>query len=302
VYRSIRHRRQFVLHIGTHKTATKSLQTALSGMEFSPQDGATLYPTTGRRGTGHHNLAWGLLADERFDPKAGSFDELGTELEAQRPNHVIVSSEDFEYLHRRRDTLDALRHAVRALGFEPCVVVVLRDAVSYAESLYWELAHHGLTDDFEEFARRALADGGVVFKSHWDFRLDYEALVGRFIAVFGQARVVVLPYDPRDMVGMFARRVSTMLGVRIPIVPPGDRLNARGTDLEITRLIAANQRSRSSPLGSAMVATGERLVTKRNYCDAGLEALFIARFADQVERLARRHPARSRATKWRRFL
>ena len=60
-------RKLLLLHVGTHKTATTSLQAALVASSGELASDGTLYPETGRIHFGHHNIAWGLIGDERFD-------------------------------------------------------------------------------------------------------------------------------------------------------------------------------------------------------------------------------------------
>lgn len=199
-----------VLHIGTHKTATTSLQTALSNASAQLLAEGTLYPESGRVGAGHHNIAWGLVGDDRFEPDRGFLNELADEVQAFRPARVFLSSEDFEYLGHRSDRLRVLRRWMRRLGYKPLVVVSLRDVAGYLESLYEELVKHGLAEDFEPFVQSALSARRVVFGG-WVFQLDYERLVGTFAEVFGDHSIVVIPFDAHDMIGRFLSYVPRIV-------------------------------------------------------------------------------------------
>ena len=240
-----------LLHVGTHKTATTSLQSTLSSASAELLAHGTLYPETGRVGFGHHNIAWGLNGDDRFEPDRGYLDELAAEVRVLRPPLVFLSSEDFEYLGHRVDRLRVLRRWMRQLGYKPLVVVSLRDVAGYLESLYAELVRHGLTEDFEPFVRSALSARHVMFRG-WVFQLDYARLVASFAEVFGDRSIVVIPFDGNDMIGRFLSYVPR-------IVPDGAGMgalsgistdvfeNVRIKDTELEQCLADNRLEARSP-------------------------------------------------------
>src|SRR5204862_1632178 len=75
--------RELLLHVGTHKTGTTSLQVTLADLSADLAARGILYPETGRVGAGHHNIAWGLVGDRRFDRGVGYLDELADEIRRQ---------------------------------------------------------------------------------------------------------------------------------------------------------------------------------------------------------------------------
>ncbi|MHB1682023.1 MAG: hypothetical protein ACYCYO_04230 [Bacilli bacterium] len=103
---------------------------------------------------GHHNLAWELNDDERFDPSAGNIQAFREELANVFQPRVILSSEDFEYLYCREDRLGLLKSLADSLGRDDYAVVCFRDWAGYANSLYAELTKHGLTKSAESFRQR----------------------------------------------------------------------------------------------------------------------------------------------------
>ena len=67
------------VHVGTHKTGTTSLQSMLAANAKILRAAGVLVPLAGRveRGSaGHHNVAWELLRDQRFDPRHGTLEAL----------------------------------------------------------------------------------------------------------------------------------------------------------------------------------------------------------------------------------
>jgi hypothetical protein len=216
-----------VLHIGTHKTGSTSLQTMIAHNLRWFGDQGLYYPSTGRGpGDGHHNLAWELNGDERYDPAAGSTADLVVELDQVQARSVLLSSEDFEYLYRRPAKLARLCQELEQLGFTIRVLVVLRRPPDYVESLYSELLKHGLAESLDDFVAQALVDGGVVF-GKWDFRVDYHQLLSGFAAVFGDRAVNVLPYDSTNSAGSVLAASEGLLRLRLAPVHEWERLNAR---------------------------------------------------------------------------
>src|SRR5579872_2086723 len=133
------------LHIGTHKTGSTSLQALLTSNEQFLERNGILVPRTGRAwtGSGHHNLAWEWNGDERFNPALGSWRNLLREIRSHDPPSFCLSSEDFEYLHRKPDALCRIRRDLNSIGYRVAIVVYLRPQADYAESLYAELVKHG---------------------------------------------------------------------------------------------------------------------------------------------------------------
>jgi hypothetical protein len=235
--------RTFILHVGTHKTGTSSLQTMLADNPGHFLDRGLYYPHSGRVGNGQHNLAWELSHDPRYRSQAGALDALVDELRRSRLHEVaLVSSEDFETLYNRPKALAGLRLRLEDLGYSVRVLVTLRDPGDYLESLYAELLKHGLPEgDFDAFIANAVRQGGVVFRD-WDFRLNYEPLVGGFAEVFGPGAVCVLAYDPSDALGPIFQVCQGFTGTSIPLVPGGRRVNVRDTEARFRYRLDPTQR------------------------------------------------------------
>jgi hypothetical protein len=269
-----------VLHIGTHKTATTSFQTMIARNETFFADQRLCYPTAGRVGDGHHNLAWELNGDERYDPVAGSLADLADELAKARPGAVLLSSEDFEYLYRRPEALRSIRRTMERLGYRTHVLVVLRQPSEYLESLYVELCKHGLEEEFDRFVARSLAEGGIVFRG-WDFRLNYEQLVASFAAIFGKRAVHILRYDPVDSVGPLLEACGRLLALTLSPVVGWARFNQRPSETKAS----AGDRSRDPGhhrLAEAGVSRASLTTIERE----GIEATF----SRSVDDLVRRYP------------
>ncbi len=266
-----------VLHIGTHKTGTKSLQSMLAeNLSWFAAQGL-YYPSTGILGGGQHNLAWQFTGDRRFERANGSLVDLVRELGENEPQSVFISSEDFESLHRRAAVMSEFRSALETLGYRVEIVVVLREAVDYVPSLYEELRKHSLEQTLDEFVVGILANGGVIFRD-WDLCINYERLVTEFADIFGIGAVHALRYDRQDSVGMVLDAASALLGVPLVPIHGWTRRNTRMPDLSGSASEHVNVADATS-----LIWEGSQLN------DAQLRSMEAA-FGGVVDEMVRRYP------------
>lgn len=175
--------RQIAIHIGTHKTATTSIQGLMARAERGFARHGIFIPKAGLNSGdifGHHNIGWALRGDKRAQAKWGGIDELCAELSRTRLRRALISSEDFEYLVEYPDALRLIEAKLRAAGWQPSYLLYLRDPADYAISLYHQLYRHGLADPFPAFVDRVIAEGKVSFEGDWTYYLDYAAFIARW--------------------------------------------------------------------------------------------------------------------------
>lgn len=164
---------RLVLHIGTHKTGTTSIQASLADAYDHLLQHGVLYPRTGRgRFSGHPNYAWRILGRDRYRPDVGGIEELMAEVEQTRPASVVISSEALS--DRPRDP--ALAQFGRDLGHRlgvahVDVVAYVRPQSSYMESHYIQLIKGGnssqtLQQHVESYLDHPRFDYLQVFE-HW---------------------------------------------------------------------------------------------------------------------------------------
>ncbi len=254
-----------VLHVGTHKTGTTSIQKMLAANEDHFAHEGLCYPQLTRVGAGHHNLVWDLLDDERYDPAAGSFAELVAELGRDQPPRVLLSAEGFEYLYERPATARRLKEGLEGAGYQVEVVLALREVPGYLESLFYELKKHGLSVDLSGFVDEAVSNGSIHLRD-MAFCLRYEELTDSFASVFGAGSLHVLAYGPSIVPSFFAR-VGALLGTTLTEIPEWDRSNVRpqATTAQgheprgATATLSEDQRERlSRALGDPIAALVER--------------------------------------------
>ena len=152
--------RQIFIHIGTHKTATTSIQGLMARAERQFARHGIFIPKAGvisRELFGHHNIGWTLRGDRRANPQWGSLDNLCAELSRTRLKRALISSEDFEYLVDYPDVLKMIERRLKTIGWTPTYILFLRNPTDYAISLFYELSrNHGFTDTFGDFIERLL--------------------------------------------------------------------------------------------------------------------------------------------------
>ena len=221
-------RRRVLLHCGLHKTGSSALQYFFCFAAGLLRARGILYPVTGRPPAvrnAQHNIAWQLAGDARFDPRAGTVDDLAAEIGAF-PGDAIVSSEDFESLLETPERLaPLLRHpALRGHAFT--LLIYLRDQASYLEALFPELLRHDLTITPAEMYDRIIARGALRDAARV-FQFDYAALLARLRRLTG-AEVALRAYDRLEG-GTLVFDIIAYAGLGIVIVE-GDarqRINPR---------------------------------------------------------------------------
>jgi hypothetical protein len=187
--------RKCFLHIGTHRTATTSIQRLLDNHPQELVRDGFLYPAAGRpedAPAGHHNLAWEISGDRRFRPEFGAKETLIREL-VNTSRNIIISSEDFECAAYARDRFQNFVAAIQKLDVEVSLVIFLRNQISYAESLYSILLLFGFTQPFSAFCDEILATGEVRWRE-WIFPFRYDKFVADLEA-FDNVEIIARSYD-----------------------------------------------------------------------------------------------------------
>jgi hypothetical protein len=199
--------RTVLIHAGSHKTGTTSLQDLFTSHRGALRERGILYPFTGvlPNGTGidsQTNIAWELMAHNSYDPAVGTLDDLITEATSSGCEKVLLSSEEFARLFDKPARLLRLRESFEDAGFVPRIGLVFRDMAECADTLFVTLLAHGLELDHEEFVRRATEEGKVTIKGN-SYCFDRGVITRSFVDVFGDSAVTCIDYDYDDAVGRF---------------------------------------------------------------------------------------------------
>ncbi|MDB4205952.1 hypothetical protein N8342_05835 [Acidimicrobiales bacterium] len=179
-----------------------------------------LYPETGRRPFGHHDLADPIAADDSSPSEAALVTELRDEIDEKKPDMVIVSSEALQGVAPDRLASVFPPH-------ETTVVLYIREQVDYLMSGYAQrIQATDLCIPFEEYVEQ-----------HRN-AVDYLPWLRRFENTFGRSNLIVQVYD-RDLLvgGSTLTDFLSALGLGDLPIEEGDGVDANPSlDFESLRL------------------------------------------------------------------
>jgi hypothetical protein len=185
-----------LVHIGTHKTGTTSLQIFLEQNRKMIEKAGLTLPRAGRPvqfGTGNHVIGWNLLVHERSE----ELQQLAAELAASPNASALITSEDLCLVYARPKALGLLKEAVEAGGHTAKVIVYFRPQAGYAESIYVERIKHDYVRTMASFIERSLDEGMYVPDgSPIQIEFQYSRLLGPWMEAFGRENMIVRAYQP----------------------------------------------------------------------------------------------------------
>lgn len=223
--------RKLILHIGTHKTGTTSIQTALEENRDWLRERGLVYPDGGpiyETRLPHHAWSHGLTGvDPDKAAKSASFIDYASSL-ARDDGTLLLSAEP---IYRHVDGLDAYDFSsvgdywdrrMRYIGniaakldrFDVRVVVWFRERESFARSLFAEMTNKG----------------------HWDGPLD--RFNEAFAVWFEYERQLQLFKDAFSTVDVYSYEVASQSGlvpyffekIGFPVPPGGENIWTRRSD------------------------------------------------------------------------
>ncbi len=183
--------RPCIIHAGTHKTGTTSLQYFLQTNSSTLDQAGLHFAKSGWYGVvpGTHAVAWELLHGAPGEQLRLLRDEL-----ARTDRAVVLSSEEFSLFHDRPERMEPLLAMLRGLGFTPKILLYVRAQAEFAESIYVEQVKHGSVRDLRgvlnEICRTRIYDLG-----ERTITFDYSEMALRFGALVGHENVLVRPYS-----------------------------------------------------------------------------------------------------------
>lgn len=187
--------RSCIIHVGTHKTGTTSLQIFVQENVRALQTAGLYVAQSGRLGAlpGNHELAWELLGGT----SGPLFARLVEELQASPSRTALLSSEDFSLLYAHPRTLDSLANRLRSIGYDPKIVLYLRAQAPYIESMYVERIKHGYVRPLAQYLETILRTGHYLPEgTQQNLQFEYTRLSEPFIRTFGEQNVAVRAYVP----------------------------------------------------------------------------------------------------------
>ncbi|HTT97981.1 MAG TPA: hypothetical protein VMF58_08015 [Rhizomicrobium sp.] len=164
------------VHIGTHKTGTSALQSALTVGTDDLLENGVRYIRAGREGAiAHHKLARAVR--QKKDASLSVWDAVRAEIRASDSPTNVLSSEGLSFANA-----EAVKRELGEIG-DVRIVLYLRRQDKYLQSLYKQTIAGGRTMDFPTWLDRQRARG------------DYLSLVRGWADQFGEKAIVLRPYE-----------------------------------------------------------------------------------------------------------
>ena len=192
--------KRVVLHIGTHKTGTKTLQLFLHANRLQFAATGVLIPESGRirvdathATPGQHRIALDLQTSDTSE----ALESLIAEITTSALPLVVVSSEEFHPLHRFPHRLALLRDHFAEIGYATTILISLRRQDTYAESLFVEYTKGDFALPFSTFIQTIVSQGLFTANDSAPMMaFDYGALLAPFVDIFGRENIIARPYHP----------------------------------------------------------------------------------------------------------
>lgn len=198
-----------VLHIGTHKTATTTIQDMFhANADLLAQHGL-IYPQFNPFVTGHHGLVLNWPARPKvYELPEGSLAMLASLAKdyADTDQTLFLSSEEFSR-DRSAAELGQIREALS--GFDEIeVIVVLRTQWQFLQSVYLEVSKKRLPPRPPQLVKPVIESG--MFEGLW---VDYGKLLDRLENVFAPEEITLMDFDTcrraeGGIIGHFLRHLS----------------------------------------------------------------------------------------------
>lgn len=284
---------QILLHIGTHKTGSTSIQSFCFRNRRTLLQQGLLYPETFVKWHGHHPLPWSVgLPHIHKDP---SLDitrivrMIESEIASASAQRVLLSSEDFEYLHREA--------VARLLSqFQEAEVRVIAYLRRQDELLESEYAHNVVADE----VRYVGTIHDFYMSQNPIARYDYEELLNKWESGPRRPTITVRPFEPRQFHGgSLLRDFCHSIGVTWDdqyTLPTGNETNARlpvaavlalkelnRLDLPTRQRVEIIKILRDATTVASTASTPASLLSERNRTD------FYRLFRDSNRRVAMRY-------------
>lgn len=284
------------LHIGTHKTGTKALQTFLALNRDALAAAGFLYARA-------DPIA--LVTQLQQTDDSPALRELLSQAQRSPTRHVIVSCEEFSHLYVHPRALASLAHAFGSAGFLTKIIVYVRAQPTFAESLFIEYVKRNLVHRIEPYLETILHTG-VFNPATLDapVAFTYSALLDPFTQAFGKGNVLLRPYradrEPNYLLADFLAAIGTLCGATIAFETLRNPMPVVNQSTTFRALLAtcydyARQFGSSLPDPERLIAehtlpTDEHLLDGRPHLITRADALaFLERFREDNRHVSIAH-------------
>lgn len=201
---------RLVLHIGTHKTGTTSLQNHWHANRQALSQVGIVYPDLTPH-SGHHGFLtdWIALPQVYALPKGGgaSLKHLA-DTYRDTDTKILLSSEEFSRAGGRGGKVDFIALRKIFSGYQFQVLCVLRPQAEFLQSVYLELSRHSLPNRPPDYLKSCLESGQV--DGLW---CDYGGLYRQLREAFEPSEIFLIDYasarrSKDGLVGTIWRAIS----------------------------------------------------------------------------------------------
>ncbi len=246
---------KIILHIGTHKTATTTIQNTFAGNRALLARHGLDYPDLGPN-AGHHGLAMKWLSLPQVYALAGGPEAAWARIGglAREGRTVFLSSEEFSRgMPLPRLDLAELRRYLAPYA-EIQVVCTLRDQLSYLQSIYMEISKRAVPTNWGTFFAGALASDFAT-----GLFLDFNALDDHLRGSFARDEITYLDFTtaraaPGGMLGSMLALAGVGLTAEALKPVNGGQANVSPDPLAAW---AASQIAQPEPAPASLVALAE---------------------------------------------
>ena len=157
-------RRKCILHVGSPKTATSTIQAVLKANRERLLEDGILIPRSGQTESGSHRFLAFSLAGHPVPREGAAADrKLAREIAASDAETILISSEFFWSILNRKDAAERAIGGLRSMDLDVTLLLYVRNQPQYFNSMYQHDANFRRRRGFAEFvagARRNMARYG----------------------------------------------------------------------------------------------------------------------------------------------
>jgi len=161
-------KRRCILHVGSPKTATSSIQFVLKANRERLLEDGILIPRSGQTASGsHRHLAFSLAGHPAPREAAAADRKLAREIAASDAETILISSEFLWSILTRKDAAERVIDQLRSMDLDVTLLFYVRNQPQYFNSIFQHDANFRRRRGFQEFvggARRNMARYGY---SRW---------------------------------------------------------------------------------------------------------------------------------------
>ena len=196
------------IHIGNHKTATTKIQQFCQKNSEKLKNLGLIYPKVGipTGSFGHHNLAWEVFRDKRYQDGFGSI--AGLEPLFNLNKTLLISSEDFESL-KPNNSINTLLNIASRHEYEINIILYIRKQEELLPSLIKEITKKGAVIQNIDLLISSIIRRGYLDFLNWRFWFNYKLQIKRVTEVFkiNKKNIYLLWFEKQNIIKHFLEQI-----------------------------------------------------------------------------------------------